>query len=66
MSRFEKIDINELQGRDVAYLRGLYQEIEKFLNKTEMSSREKALAFTKLEESAMWANKAISLRRKQD
>jgi len=60
MSRFDAVAINEKQQTEILSLNVLYKQIEELIDKTEMSPREKALALTKLEESAMWVNKAIS------
>ena len=66
MSRFDRIEISEKQELHILSLNSLYKQLEESIEQKEMSPREKALALTKLEESAMWANKAISLRGKQD
>lgn len=60
MSRFDSVEITEKQQTEMLSLKDLYKQIEELIDKTEMSPREKALALTKLEESAMWVNKAIS------
>jgi len=60
MSRFDSVKITEEQETQILCLKALYKQIEESIEQKEMSPREKALALTKLEESAMWATKAIS------
>lgn len=52
-------DISQSQKDQITSVRLAFQTVYAVLNELP-PSREKALAVTKLEESAMWANKGIS------
>lgn len=59
--RFKHHDLDEAQANVVNQLRDYMIEMGKYLEEVLNDSREKSLAITKLEESLMWANKAIAL-----
>lgn len=64
-NRFESIELTDEQRDDVENMKAFFEALELVIENTEMSPRERALALTKLEECAMWANKGISRREKE-
>jgi len=57
-SRFDRklCSLSHEDYLNLEQLRILYVEVEKQINTLNITSREKVLALTKLEESSMWAN----------
>ena len=60
MSRFDFKECNQQQRELINEIRKRCEELDELIQVKVASSREKSLAQTKLEEVAMWSNKAIS------
>lgn len=59
--KFEHHDLDEDQAHAISMVRGACEELEATIALRCPPSREKSLAMAKLEECAMWANKAIAV-----
>lgn len=64
--RFKYHSLDEEQIRAISTIREVTTGLAVILNERCPSSREKSLALTKLEECAMWANKAIAMQKTED
>jgi hypothetical protein len=57
---FDYVQPNENQVTSMQLLRDKFTDLESTIKANTTPSREQSLALTKLEEAAMWANKAVS------
>ena len=64
ISRFDSVSMTEEQLKAVSVLRDFYKEVEIKIQ-LGPKNREQSLALTALEDSAMWAVKAISRGQQQ-
>jgi hypothetical protein len=60
-NRFESHDLDSEQARNVRKVRDNGLELAGLIDFVVPDCREKSLALTALEESVMWANKAVSM-----
>ena len=60
MTRFSPVIFTSEQKDKIEQLRKKEEELLEYIEKYCVSSREKSLAITKLEECAMWASKSIA------
>lgn len=60
VNRFGYHKADDKTGPAHQNVRGAFIEFSKYLNEQVPDGRSKSLAFTKLEEAAMWANKAVA------
>lgn len=66
VARFKHVDPDTSQQRRHAQVEAIFTSAASAVNDMCMDSREKSLAITKIEEAAMWANKAIAMEPPED
>lgn len=61
--KYQPHEMNAIQKATIDNIRYFAERLDECISNGVPDSREKSLAFTKLEECVMWANKAIALHR---
>ncbi len=59
MARFDSVQFDDIRKRELQVIKEAFERIDHLVDTHLKSSREKAIAYTKLEEAFMWINKAL-------